>query len=96
MLQYNKMLEAEDYLFSVMKKRLNYVNTMNDNQNNPEIMRDYFQKRLNRIIIDYLLRENYFDSAKMFIKETELKDFADVEVFEETSKIIKKLKQRDC
>lgn len=70
-------------------------------------MRDYFNKRLNRIIIDYLLRENYFESSKIFIEETGLKvnyqenliifqDFADVEVFEETSKIIKKLKQRDC
>lgn len=36
-------------------------------------MRDYFNKRLNRIIIDYLLRENYFDSAKIFIEETGLK-----------------------
>ena len=36
-------------------------------------MKDYFNKRLNRIIIDYLLRENYFDSAEIFIKETGLK-----------------------
>lgn len=46
---------------------------MNENQNNPEIMRDYFMKRLNRIIIDYLLRENFFNSAKIFIEETGLK-----------------------
>lgn len=70
---------------------------------NPEIMKDYFTKRLNRIIIDYLLRENYFESAKMFIEETGLKvnsitfviviqDFVDLEVFEETSRILSKLK----
>jgi hypothetical protein len=39
---------------------------------NPEVMRDYFAKRLNRMIIDYLLRDNYFDSARMFIEETGL------------------------
>ncbi len=40
---------------------------------NPEIMKDYFTKRLNRLIIDYLLRENNFDSAKTYIDETGLK-----------------------
>lgn len=33
-------------------------------------MREYFTNRLNRIIIDYMLRENYFDSSKIFIEET--------------------------
>ncbi|CDW78602.1 lissencephaly type-1-like motif-containing protein [Stylonychia lemnae] len=94
--KYNKMLEAEDYLFQVMKKRLQHLNFMNENQVNPEVMKDYFTKRLNRIIIDYMLRENYFDSAQIYIEETGLKDFVDLEVFEETSKILAKLKQRDC
>lgn len=66
------MLEAEDYLFQVMKKRLTHLNVINENYMNIEIMKDYFTKRLNRIIIDYLLRENYFNSAKTFIDETGL------------------------
>jgi len=40
---------------------------------NPEVMKDYFTKRLNRIIIDYMLRENFFNSAQIFIDETGLK-----------------------
>ena len=40
---------------------------------NPEIIKDYFTKRLNRIIIDFLLRENRFASAKAYIEETGLK-----------------------
>lgn len=40
---------------------------------NPEIMKDYFTKRLNRIIIDYLLREHNFESARSLIDETGLK-----------------------
>ena len=67
------MLEAEDYLFEVMKKRLQHLNRVNENQMNPEIMKHYFTNRLNRIIIDYLLRENFFKSAKAYIDETELK-----------------------
>ena len=40
---------------------------------NPEIIKDYFTKRLNRIIIDFLLRENRFASARAYIDETGLK-----------------------
>jgi hypothetical protein len=40
-------------------------------------MRDYFNKRLNRIIVDYLLRENYFESGKTFIEESGLKVYTD-------------------
>jgi hypothetical protein len=67
------MLEAEDYLFSVMKKRLSHLTNVVLNQTNPEIMKDYFSKRLNRIIVDYLLREHYFESAKKYIEENHLK-----------------------
>ena len=38
----------------------------------PEIIKDYFNKRLNRIIADYLLRDNKIDSAKVFVDETAL------------------------
>jgi len=67
------MFEVEDYLIEVMGKRLRHLQKVVENPNNAEVMRDYFSKRLNRIIIDYLLRENYFDSAKIFIDETGLK-----------------------
>jgi hypothetical protein len=56
-----------------MKKRLQHLTIVNENSMNSEIMKDYFSKRLNRIIIDYLLRENYFKSAKKYIEETGLK-----------------------
>ncbi len=100
------MIEAEDYLIEVMRKRLRHLSNVIENQGNAEIMKDYFSKRLNRIIIDYLLRENYFESAKLFIDETGLsvfisplkflQDFVDIEVFEEASRILNKLKHRDC
>jgi len=67
------MLEAEDYLFEVMKKRLDHLSRVADNPLDPDVLRDYFIKRLNRSIIDYLLRENYFGSASTFIDETGLK-----------------------
>ena len=67
------MLDAEDYLFQVLRKRLLHLQSVNENPGNPEIIKDYFTRRLNRIIVDYLLRENYFKSAKIYIDETGLK-----------------------
>lgn len=67
------MFEAEDYLLEVMSKRLKHLHRVVENTGNAEVMRDYFSKRLNRIIIDYMLRENYFESAKIFVEETGLK-----------------------
>ena len=67
------MLEAEDYLFDVMRKRLDHLSRVVDNPTDTEVLRDYFTKRLNRSIIDYLLRENYFGSDSVFIEETGLK-----------------------
>lgn len=91
------MFEAEEYLLDVMSKRLKHLHRVFvENTGNAEVMRDYFTKRLNRIIIDYMLRENYFESAKIFVEETGLKDFVDMEVFEETSKIMDSLKHREC
>ncbi len=101
------MLEVEDYLIEVMGKRLRHLHKVVESAGNAEVMRDYFSKRLNRIIIDYMLRENYFESAKIFVEETGLKvwadsfhhvfqDFVDFEVFEETSKIMDRLKNREC
>lgn len=67
------MLEAEDYLIEVMAKRLRHLHKVVESAGNAEVMRDYFAKRLNRIIVDYMLRENYFESAKIFMEETGLK-----------------------
>ena len=68
------MFEAEEYLLDVMSKRLKHLHRVFvENTGNAEVMRDYFTKRLNRIIIDYMLRENYFESAKIFVEETGLK-----------------------
>ena len=61
------MLDAEDYLFNVMRKRLDHLIRVVDSPTDTEVLRDYFTKRLNRSIIDYMLRENYFGSAETFI-----------------------------
>jgi hypothetical protein len=67
------MLDAEDYLFHVLKTRILHLIKVQENINDPEIIKDYFNKRLNRIIIDYMLREDHLKSAKAFVEESAMK-----------------------
>ena len=67
------MIDAEDYLLLVMHQRLSHLNLVMEQHGNPEVLKDYFSKRLNRIIVDYLLREEYFDTARKLIDETGIK-----------------------
>jgi hypothetical protein len=48
------MIEVEDNLFSILKTRLSHLIKVQENMQDPEIIKDYFNKRLNRIIVDYL------------------------------------------
>jgi len=83
-------------LFSILRKRLEHLQNLSENLNDPDVLRDYFQKRLDRIIADYLLRESFFDSANSYIQENNIKDFTDLDVFDETNKIYLRLKEKDC
>jgi len=69
------------------------------------VIEDYFAKKLNRLIVDYLLRENYFRTAQNFIAATGMKvnsrglmmkDFVDLDIFVETNQIIEKIKGGSC
>jgi hypothetical protein len=56
-----------------MKARLEHLDEVIEKGHDPEVIKKYFVIRLNRIIVDYLLREGHFDSAKQFIDENKLK-----------------------
>ena len=66
------MLDEEDRLINAMRGRLKHLNGVLKAGATSEQVKDYFLKRLNRAIIDYLLRENYFEYARSFIDETSL------------------------
>lgn len=79
-----------------MRQRLEHLQAVDQNPTDTAIVNDYFLKRLNRMIVDYFLRENYFDTADSFISETNLNDFVDIEVFKETNKILRRLQEYSC
>lgn len=56
-----------------MQQRLKHLSRVIEPSASLEVLKDYFTKRLNRVIADYLLREDYFETARELINEAGLK-----------------------
>eukprot|EP00271_Cylindrocystis_brebissonii_P003591 TRINITY_DN14734_c0_g1_i1.p1 TRINITY_DN14734_c0_g1~~TRINITY_DN14734_c0_g1_i1.p1 ORF type:complete len:411 (+),score=105.09 TRINITY_DN14734_c0_g1_i1:297-1529(+) len=52
--------------------------------------------RVNRLLIDYMLRSAYYDSAQMLAKVSGLQDLADTAIFVDARKVIDALRRHDC
>ncbi|KYQ90022.1 lissencephaly type-1-like protein [Tieghemostelium lacteum] len=52
--------------------------------------------RVNRIVVDYLLREGYYDSAILLSKQERIQDFVDIGIFLSGKKVVDGLLKQDC
>ena len=53
-----------------------------------EKINEYFETRLNRVILDYFLQRKFFDLAKVFSKETGIEPFSDIDIHLEINDIL--------
>ncbi|KAG6524834.1 protein MAEA homolog [Zingiber officinale] len=56
---------------------------------------DWKDARLNRILVDYLLRMSYYDSAKNLAETADIQELADIDVFFEAKRVIESLRNKD-
>lgn len=49
---------------------------------------EYFETRLNRVVLDYFLQKKFFDLAKVFSKETGIETFSDIDIHLEINDIL--------
>ena len=85
------MLEMEDRLMGSLEQRLAYLKKVSKNRNDAEILQGYFETRLNRVILDYFLHNNMFESAKTFSDQTNIDAFSNIDIFIETNQVLEKL-----
>lgn len=52
--------------------------------------------RLDRLLIDYMLRSSYYQSALKLAEQTQLQDLVDIDIFMDAHKVIQALRQKDC
>ena len=87
---YAKLIEEEEDFYCKLKARVGHLK---DLQSQSLDFDSYFKTKLDRILLDYMLRQGYFESAKLFAKISNISEFSDLPVFQETQSIKKQLQQ---
>jgi len=77
------------------KARLNYIKALY-NTNTPDHKSKWNISRVDRVMVDYMLREGLYDSAAALAQETEITDLVDIEIFISSRKVIEGLINHDC
>ena len=88
-------LQAEEKaLHRQQKARVEHLQELHEIQSLADVKYDsWSQVRLDRLLVDYLLRQGHTQSAKQPAKEKGIEDLVDVGVFDECGKIEKSLRE---
>jgi macrophage erythroblast attacher len=92
------MKDEQVHLFSSLKERVNHLKQLD---NTPSLDSDEFAKwsrvRLDRLIVDYLLRKGYSTTAQAMVEqERHLEPLVDQDLFKQCRNIEEALAQKDC
>lgn len=86
------MLNFEDKLINKLEQRLSHIKSVSKQVKDKKALTEYFESRLHRSILDYLLQKELFDTAGVFAKELNIQAFSDIDLFKEVFEIINKFK----
>lgn len=86
------MTRLEDRFINSLENRLIHLKKISKNITDRECLKEYFDTRLNRLILDYFIHNRHFESGKTLTKELNLGCFSDIEIFTETNDILVSLK----
>jgi len=62
----------------------------------PEEVEQWTRQRVDRILVDHLLREGYYRTAAVLAEEGKLQDYVDLDMFAATRRVEDSLKGRSC
>ncbi|KAK6933345.1 hypothetical protein RJ641_036239 [Dillenia turbinata] len=60
-----------------------------------ENIAEWNKTRLNRVLVDYMLRRSYYDTAMKLAETSNIQDLVDIDVFQEARRVIEALQNRD-
>ena len=85
------MIKVEDKLVNSLEQRLSYLKNISKNKTDSKVLQGYFETKLNRVILDYFLQNQMFNTSRVFSQETCIEVFSNIDIFIETYEIIEKL-----
>ncbi|KAL0488404.1 hypothetical protein AKO1_015579 [Acrasis kona] len=77
---------------SIIRCRIDHLDSASEGQGEKR----YSHVRLNRILVDYMLREGYYDSANKMAETTNIQNLVDVEVFIKSKNVLDGLRGHTC
>jgi macrophage erythroblast attacher len=90
--EYQDLTDKEEQLLNNLEKRICHLKHVEEHYHEESVQTEYFEKRLWRLIIEYMLREGFIDSSRILIEELNLQEFTDLEVFTEMLEITESLR----
>ena len=89
----NACAEEETRLYQQSQSRIRHLGELYTMQSLDDVKyEDWSRTRLDRLLVDYLLRHGYTDSATALSKEKNIQDLVDVETFVQMSRIRESLR----
>ncbi|CAH9065459.1 unnamed protein product [Cuscuta europaea] len=82
--------QIEDMQAQRCRARLDHLESMD-----AENLSVWNRNRLNRILVDYMLRMSYYDTATKFAELSNIKELVDIDVFYEAKKVIDALHNKE-
>jgi macrophage erythroblast attacher len=64
--KYQTLIDEEEHFYSSLEARTSHLTKIQSDTKDAHMVEDYFELRIERIILDYMLRQGYFESAKAF------------------------------
>ncbi|KAJ4719775.1 Macrophage erythroblast attacher [Melia azedarach] len=72
------------------RARLNYLESVD-----AENLSEWNNTRMKRILVDYMLRMSYYDTAEKLAESSNIQDLVDIDVFQEAKKVIDALQNKE-
>ncbi|GAM20646.1 hypothetical protein SAMD00019534_038210, partial [Acytostelium subglobosum LB1] len=88
--------DDEDAQIKRFKTRLDHLRGVCNNHSDQYINQEFNVKRVDRILVDYLLREGYYDTAIKLADTSNITELVDIDVFLSSKKVISGLEKHDC
>lgn len=86
----------EKILHQHSRKRIQHLQDLYEIPSLSDVKYDQWSRiRLNRLLVDYLLRSGYGDSARALAKEKDIEELVDLDVFIQCHKIEESLRMRN-
>ncbi|KAJ5466737.1 hypothetical protein N7539_009466 [Penicillium diatomitis] len=88
--------EEEQKIQTQSKKRIQHLEALHQIPSLADVKYDQWSRvRLDRLLVDHMLRSGYSESAKQLAKEREIEDLVDVDVFTQCQRIVQSLHRGD-